>query len=263
MPELPDVEQFKKFFRKHALKKKIQRVQVLNPTVLRISQRKLKEALINHEFVRVRRRGKFLEVLTDSLNSLVFHFGMTGKLGAGRIDEPLNKFCRVVFEFNNGTRLQYISKRQLGKIYLVPDEKFDRIKTIKKMGPEPLDLKFTFEKFKERLKKRKKEIKPLLLDQSFIAGLGNIYADESLFQAGIRPKRKVSSLSEKEKKRLYNSIKKVLRRALKVNAKTTKLGKYYIIPHRRTDQICPKCKAKLVRIRQGGRSAYFCSRCQK
>jgi formamidopyrimidine-DNA glycosylase len=263
MPELPDVEQFKKFFDRHALKKKIKEIKILNPTTLRVSPKKLRQELLGHKFLETQRRGKFLEIFTNGASSLVLHFGMTGKLAAGGKGKPTHQFCRVIFEFDDGTNLQYLSKRQLGKIYLVRNKEFNKIETIKKMGPEPLEPTFTFEGFKKICKKRKRAIKPLLLDQSFVAGIGNIYADESLYQAGIRPTRKVNTLSENELKRLYDSIKKVLRRALKVSARTKRLGKYYIIPHRRTDQVCPRCKAQLVRVRQVGRSAYFCPNCQR
>ena len=131
------------------------------------------------------------------------------------------------------------------------------------METEPLDSDFTLESFLKRLKNKSKTIKTLLMDQKFIAGIGNLYADEILFQARILPYRKAKDLNKRERIRLYKKIKEVLKEANKVNAAVWKLKHKFIIPHRYEDNICPKCGNKLKSIKIGNRTSFFCSHCQK
>ncbi|MFW6110552.1 MAG: Fpg/Nei family DNA glycosylase [Thermoproteota archaeon] len=263
MPELPDVEIMRRYLAETSLDKKIETVDVLDKYVIKKSSvNRFKSGLEGARFTEVDRRGKFLEVLTDSHYDLVIHFGMTGYLRYMRVDEDYSKYVRTVFRFQ-GHDLRYISKRKLGGLYLIEDGQFDSINTINKMGPEPLDEGFTFEDFKKLTEEKSAMIKSLLLDQSFIAGIGNVYGDEILFQAGIRPDRKISELNQRQLHTLFEEIKHVLQTVIKHEIDFEVLEKTFLTPHRDPEGKCPKCKTPLKTMKISSRTSYWCDNCQK
>lgn len=263
MPELPDVEMMRRYLAETSLNKTVERVDVRDTYVLKKVQPDLfKSHLRGVSFKEVNRRGKFLEVLTDSRHDLVIHFGMTGSLRYVACDKNYSKYVRTIFGFREYD-LRYISKRKLGGLYLVEGEDFDSISTIQDMGPEPLDKSFTFDEFKRITQGRSAMAKSLLLDQSFIAGIGNVYGDEILFQAGIRPDRKISKLNHQQLNALFGEIKHVLRTVIQHELDFQGLQQKFLTPHRQPEGKCPKCGLPLKNMRISSRTSYWCSHCQK
>lgn len=261
MPELPDVEAILKYLRATSLHKRIVSIKVLDSRILKGGHvRDLKNSLIGHSFESTKRRGKFIIIKTDSPYYVVLHFGMTGDVRYFK-NEDIPEYTRVLFSFHNGYHLAYISQRMLGGIWLT--EGPEKLPSIALMGPEPLYPDFTLESFQERIKDRSKVIKTLLMDQKFIAGIGNLYADEILFQAGILPYRKARDLGKREMERLYMEIKQVLKEANRFNAQVGRLSHKFIIPHRYGDGVCPKCSKHLESISIGNRTSFFCPKCQR
>ena len=210
------------------------------------------------------RRAKYLVFELSSGQVLVIHLGMTGSL---RISKKIDgKYNKVIFKMSKGYFLIYSDSRMFGKILLLPQFHFE-------LGPEPLGKEFTREIFYKMLQAKKTKIKSLLLDQKFIAGIGNIYACEALFDAGINPYRSADSISKSEAFLLYDSIRRVLRAAIKakgssfsdyVDARGKKGGFQNLVKvYHRANQPCFQCKSLLKRITLGQRGTYFCPSCQK
>lgn len=261
MPELPDVEAILKYLKATSLNKRIDVVKVPNSRIVKGGIKDLKYGLIGHYFQEAKRRGKFVIIKTDLPKYLIFHFGMTGYLRYFKDKTNIPPYTRVLFGFKNSYYLAYISQRMLGGIWLTQYPK--EVSTIASMGPEPLDPDFTLEAFQKRLRNRSKTIKTLLMDQRFIAGIGNLYADEILFQAGILPYRKAKDLNKKEGIRVYRKIRGVLKEANKVNAEVWRLSHKFIIPHRHGDSMCPRCGKDLKSTSIGNRTSFFCPQCQR
>lgn len=264
MPELPDVESFKNYFERTSLNKKIFDIECESKELIKkISFKEFKKKLINKKFKTSWRRGKFLIVeIMEIPEKLVLHFGMTGDLNytkQGTEKEGKDRFTRLTFKFSNRYELRWLNMRKLGKVYLVDD--LNKIKLLKEMGPEPLSL--SKNKFFDLLDKHKnKNIKAFLMDQRDIAGIGNVYSDEILFQSGIDPRRKIESLEIAEKEKLYKETIEVLKEAIKILSQNRNFGNFWLIPHRGTDMKCPNSKNKLRKETVAGRSAVFCSECQ-
>ena len=250
MPELPDVEGFRRTFARHAEGKRVLRVRGVDRGMLRNSSPGgLGRALSGRRFQAPRRHGKLLVCPTDG-PSLLLHFGMTGAL-VWSCEE--HRHDRLVLELDDGD-LHYRNMRRLGGIWLAKsDRELAQIKGA--LGPDWLDV--ARPDFDDRLAKRRGSIKATLMDQSFAAGLGNLTADESLWRACIDPRRPAASLDERERNVLHRSIRKVLRDSLP----------YGLVPAKRTwltgardrrDGTCPRCGARLRRVKIGGRTTVFC-----
>ncbi|MGQ9692981.1 MAG: DNA-formamidopyrimidine glycosylase [Thermaceae bacterium] len=260
MPELPEVEATRR---------------ILLPLVvnqpLSISHQdphryKGTEKAEGQKVIDLRRRGKYLIFELQNLE-LVLHLGMTGGLCLKEAPHT-----RVVFQF--GPRVVYFTDpRRFGRLWTVEKGHYEDIPLLTRMGPEPLSPSFHLEGFLEALR-RKSILKPLLLSQEVVAGLGNIYADEALFRAGLRPDRKAPSLTPEEGKRLFLAIREVLEEAIRLGGSTLKDATYrkpdgtpgaYQERHMvygRAGKPCPRCGTPIQRIKLGGRSAHFCPRCQ-
>jgi formamidopyrimidine-DNA glycosylase len=257
MPELPDVEAFKKYLDSKALHKKIKEVEVLDKSLLNTSPKTLQDKLTYQEFEGSKRIGKNLLVRAGKDSWLVLHFGMTGYLEYYRENEKVPKYSKVLFHFDNDHCLSFINKRKLGFVDLTADvEKWRRDK---KIGPDALALDLS--EFREIISRKKSKIKSALTDQKAIAGIGNIYADEILFQAGIHPE--MSKLSDDQVKGLFNKMKQVLETAIKNDAQPDALPSHYLLHHRKEGDDCPKCGGKIEKITIAGRSSYVCPACQK
>lgn len=176
--------------------------------------------------------------------------------------EPIHSHTRVIFSLTNNEDLRFIDMRKLGTIHLLPDKDFSYIPLLSEMGPEPLSSDFTFSSFEQRLGGRRGMIKSLLLDQRFVAGVGNIYGDEILFQAKIHPKRRAESLSKKEINRLYKCIKKVLQTAVDEHTNLVQRDDF-ILNFREEGESCPRCDTDIEVVEIAGRHPYFCPRCQR
>lgn len=266
MPELPEVETIKRELEKAVLGKKITEVCVHNPAVIRHpSVKEFKSGLEGATIKNILRRAKVLILELSNQKSLVIHLKMTGQL----IYPGDGKNSRVSFHFSDGKIMDFNDRRLFAELRLLPD--WSSWKFIQGLGPEPFDL--TQEEFKEMLASKKTKIKPLLMDQTFISGIGNLYAAEVLFRAKIHPERAANSLSDKETELLFKEIKETLQEAIK--HKGSSVDQYvrlngsaggYVQYHKvydRQGKPCFVCKTAIKRITLGGRGTYFCPKCQK
>jgi formamidopyrimidine-DNA glycosylase len=221
----------------------------------------------------VRRRGKFLVFDLAGDGNLLMHLRMSGRLHWHAAAAPRLNHEHVVLSFSDGSELRFHDTRKFGRIYLMPDAE----KILGRLGPEPLDPAFTPQRLQEMLSRRNRRVKPLLLDQAFIAGLGNIYTDEALWEARIHPQRPAAELTPKEARMLHAAIQRVLRRGLKNLGTSLGTGKanFYSVGRRRgrnrdalnvfrrTGEPCPRCATEIRRIIVGQRSTHVCPNCQK
>jgi formamidopyrimidine-DNA glycosylase len=258
MPELPEVETFKRYLDKTSLKQTIKDIQVTDSRILKSEENDLVATLEGKRFESSIRHGKYLLVYIKP-RYIVMHFGMSGDLKYydNKNDPP--KFSKVIFHFTNGFNLAYISIRMFGKVFIANSIE-DFIEN-KKLGPDA--YKMTFEEFQEAVQRRKAIAKNALLNQSFIAGVGNIYSDEILFRTKVHPKTNINTLSESKVKELYTNIKDVLEFGIK---KKGDLGTYpneFLIPHRKKEEKCPTCNSDITRFEISGRHGFFCPSCQK
>jgi formamidopyrimidine-DNA glycosylase len=216
---------------------------------------------------RLERRGKYLLFHLSSGQALIIHLRMTGALLLN--PEQQDRYARVIFHFDDGSRLAFTDRRRLGAIWLTDDAKT----VTHKLGPEPLEAHFTAETLARLLQKCQAPIKAVLLDQSLIAGVGNMYADEALFLARIHPLRKASSLSRQEIQKLYQAIRQVLQKA--IASKGASIDTYkrpdgdtgtahhaFHVAHQK-GRPCPICGTAIERLPIRNRGSYFCPKCQK
>ncbi len=266
MPELPEVETIKRELEKALLGKKIIEVCVHNPSVVREpSVSKFKEGLQGASVKNILRRAKVLILELSNGKALTVHLKMTGQL----VYPGNGKFARVSFYLSDGKALDFNDRRLFAQLRLLDD--WRALKFIQELGPEPFDL--SVDKFKEMLAAKKTKIKPLLMDQTFISGIGNLYAAEILFRARIYPERSAASLSDKEKELLFKEIKETLSEAIKnkgssvdqyvqLSGRPGDYAKYHKV-YDREGKPCVVCKTPIKRIALGGRGTYFCPKCQK
>ena len=258
MPELSEVETFKKYFDKTSLGNTVKDVKIRDERILKVTKEEFVKALKNKKFKETIRHGKYLLICVEN-QFLIMHFGMTGDLDYfdNIKDEP--KYGKVLFEFTNGSFLSYISQRLFG--YLDLTNSLEDFLAQKKLGPDA--YKMSYEDFKSTLVRRTAIMKSALLNQSIFAGIGNIYSDEILFQTKLNPKRKINTLEESELKELFENIKKVLKYGIDFEGQLEDYSKDLLIPHRSKDKNCPQCSSKLVRYEISGRHGFFCPKCQK
>lgn len=274
MPELPEVETVKRTLEKKLVGLTIEKVELDLPKIVRIPPaEEFTQLLEGNKILRMGRRGKYLLLhLTGNL-TMVIHLRMTGRLVFTRPDKPREKHTHAVFTLSSGDQLRFTDTRQFGRIWLAPTGEIDQIPGLKDLGVEPLSESFTRDFMKKELKRRRTRIKPLLLDQTFIAGLGNIYADEALHLARLHPQRLAAGLNPREITRLYQSIRNVLTEG--INNRGTSFRDYVdgdgrpgnnkesLRVYSREGKPCLKCGKPIVRTRIGGRSSFFCPCCQK
>ncbi len=259
MPELPDIETFKRYLDATSLRQKIRRVTVTNKRALKdVSSRQIANALQNRSFCGTTRHGKYLAAALDDGKQLVLHFGMTGYLQYVEEDEADSPYARMIIGFDNGHRLDYDNKRMLGRVRLVDD--FEQL--IKKLGLGPDALQVSPADFDARMREHAGAIKSTLMNQAIVAGLGNTYTDEILFQARIHPAMPVGMLGDRERKTIYRMMLKVLHKAIDVETDRSRLPRSYLIPHRHAGAHCPRGNGIVQQTRVAGRAAYFCPACQ-
>lgn len=278
MPELPEVETIKRDLEKLILGKKITGVEIVPDPKFRALRRYPSSEIFVQEVKNttikgINRRAKYLLLSLDSGDNLIIHLGMTGQLLYRPSKTQRENFTRVVFLLND-YELRFTDVRKLGELYLFSPGKQEEL-DLSKLGPEPLENEFTPEYLTRMLKKRKKAIKQVLMDQNIIAGIGNIYSDEVLFEARINPKRPASSLGPKEIASLYQATRKVLQEAIDSRGTTAENEVYVdafgregnfqnkLKVYQRTERPCYVCGRPISRTEFGGRSCHFCSRCQK
>jgi formamidopyrimidine-DNA glycosylase len=262
MPELPEVESQLDYLRSNALGRAIQKVSVFEPRIIKNSTAaSFRKALTGRRLVAASRRGKYLIVNTDARRVLVLHFGMGGDLRYYPSPQQRPRFTRIEFILDNGYRLAFTCPRNICRVMSVSSP--SDVPGLRQMGPEPLGKDFTLGVFKSLIETGlSRAIKAFLMDQKRIAGIGNIYADQILFESGVRPTRKTSDLDATEIGRLYRSVRRVLKDALPT-ASEEALPSHYIYSRDFSGQGCPGCGQPFEKTRVGGRTTRYCPGCQR
>lgn len=260
MPELPDIDYSDRYLQRTSLRRPIHHTRVLDKRILKnVSPQKLARSLKDKVFKATRRHGKFLFAKAGEGNWLVLHFGMTGSLAYVKDGEDPD-YTRVAFDFDDGSTLAYQSQRLLGQVSLTSDP--DEFVKQQGLGPDALSNRLTAKRFRSLAGDHKKAVKSFLMDQSLVAGIGNVYADEVLFQSGLRPDARADRLGDKQWHDLYRVMRRVLRVAARHDADVDTLPRRYLLPSRESG-ICPRCGQALETTSVAGRTTYFCARCQK
>jgi formamidopyrimidine-DNA glycosylase len=260
MPELPDVETFKRYLDATSLHQRIEDVDVRKTYVLKeTSPRELTRKLKGRRFESSRRHGKHLFVRADEDVWLRLHFGMTGSLQYFKNEEQAPRHARVLFAFANNHRLAFDDQRQFGQVGLLKD--VDEFLKKRALGPDALDLDLG--EFGKILRKRRGAVKSILMNQQLIAGIGNIYADEILFRVRMHPATEISRLGNKGITKLFRATLYILEKAISAKADANQMPKSWLLPHRGKGGKCPRCRRKLKSAKIGGRTAWFCAHCQK
>lgn len=273
MPELPEVEQVRRSLEPHILGKKIENVRVDRPKMVHgLTPEAFAGAVTGATFARVDRRGKFLRLYFTDGRSLLAHLRMTGALLAGPKDEPEPPFTRVAFTLSGDENLYFSDIRVFGTLELL-DAGATGTGLYADLGPEPLEEAMNAQYLRAKAKGKTTFVKPFILDQTVIAGLGNIYADESLFAAGLRPTHRVNRITKAQWEALALAIKQVIAQGLEHHGTTFRnyqdadgqMGdnmKYLQVYHRKGEP-CNRCGTPLVQKKVGGRGSVYCPKCQK
>lgn len=256
MPELPDVEHFRRTFARYAAGRVVRHVDVADAGILRnVPADELDRALSGRRFEEPERRGKWLIAWTDG-PAVLIHFGMTGDLLWGPDEDGRHRHDRVIFVLSDG-ELRYRNMRKLGGVWLALDRD-DVERLLVHLGPDALALRRS--EFLELLARRRGRIKAVLMDQSFIAGVGNLLADEALWVARIHPARPVETLTDEERRTLYRALRSVIRTT--VDRYPEGFRTRWTRARGRPRARCPRCGTELARITITGRTTYLCPSCQ-
>ncbi|HUQ39753.1 MAG TPA: bifunctional DNA-formamidopyrimidine glycosylase/DNA-(apurinic or apyrimidinic site) lyase [Acidimicrobiales bacterium] len=286
MPELPEVETIRRDLEKEVVGKKIKAVEVSGLRSIRRhpSKKAFVSRLEGRKITAVSRRGKYLllKLDTDPANNgaagdiLVIHLGMSGQLlRAKGPKEPTDKHTHVVITFTVGGQLRYVDPRTFGELFVATtDEVANSVPELSHLGFDPMEDMMSWNRFGDLLTARKMKLKPLLMEQKFVAGIGNIYADEILFAAGLRHDRSSESLTSQEVRRLYRAMIETLQEAVKHRGSSLadeqyrdlfgKIGDYQK-EHKvydREGESCRRCRSPIARLKTGGRSTFYCDQCQ-
>lgn len=269
MPELPEVETVKNSLKNYVLNRKILKVDVLYKGIINYqSVKEFIEKITNQTILDVKRRGKYLVFVLEDYN-LISHLKMEGKYFI-KDKYEITKHDHVIFTLDNNKYLIYNDTRKFGKMYLINKE-YDNNSPLNILGLEPWDKELTISYLKDKLN-RNIAIKTLLLDQTIIVGIGNIYADEILFLSKINPLRKGYTLTNLELENIIKYTKEVLEKAISQGGTTIRtyssvngihgLFQQELLVHGKTSN-CPNCQEQILKIRVGGRGTYYCNNCQK
>ncbi len=270
MPELPEVETIARILRTGTgdlpplTGQRVRRVELFwERSLATPSPEEFRHRLIGQTIERVWRRGKFLALALDR-DQLLVHLRMSGDLFLEKVEAPLQLHHRMVIEFDTPYRLSFNDTRKFGRVWLVDDPQ----EIFGSLGPEPLGEEFTAQGLYDSLIERRRQLKPLLLDQGFIAGLGNIYADEALFRAGLHPLSSSDRVRVDQAQRLWESIRFVLEEGIRRNGASIdwvyRGGDFqnYFRVYQRTGEPCVVCGTPIARIVVGQRSTHYCPNCQ-
>jgi formamidopyrimidine-DNA glycosylase len=290
MPELPEVETTVRDLRKKLIGKVFFDVWAETEEIIKRPKKfeDFKKELLGREILGLKRRGKNILLFLSSGKTLLIHQKLTGHLLFGiwkkeegiwkskikgpLSEDPMNGFLRLIFFLNDGWQLALSDLRKFAKVEILTEEELKE--EMNNLGPEPLEEDFTFEKFKERISQRKKgKIKQVLMDQRVIAGIGNIYSDEILWEAKVHPLREVKELKEEELRKIYEAMREILPKAIELKGESfltyrtifgekgefDRMRKVY----RREGENCFRCGFKIERLKLSQRSAHFCPNCQR
>jgi formamidopyrimidine-DNA glycosylase len=267
MPELPEVQTVLDTLESRIRDLEIVDIKILYKPIVEEKEKTFKQKLIGQHFRDFKRRGKYLLFEMDDI-TLVSHLRMEGKYFILDENVPLSKHDHVIFYLSDGKQLRYNDVRKFGRMELI--EKSDSYDDFKDLGPEPFSKDFSVAYCRNELSRRKLPIKSILLDQSFVAGIGNIYADEILFAIRIHPLTPGNCLDEEDMKRLIKQTRQILKRAIKAGGTTIRsytsslgvTGRFQLSLSVHTMEKCPLCDSKITKIAVGGRGTYFCEKCQ-
>lgn len=280
MPELPEVESIRRDLNLEVTGRTIRSARVLDTknalrVIRRYSRREdFEDQLQGVEVLRVERRGKYLLLVLNNQTVLVVHLGMSGQIVLAAPSDPLVVHTHVVFDFADGGQLRYVDPRTFGEVFVADRSDLGEISELNKLGMDPLTGSITREHFSERFRQKKTRLKSLLMDQGFICGIGNIYSDEILFEAGLRYDRSSETLTPEEEHRLYLAIHEILDRAVAHRGTSMRDEQYrdlygslggfqnLLKVYQREGQSCVRCRTIIQRARWSNRSTHFCPVCQ-
>src|SRR5574344_10576 len=272
MPEIAEVETVRNTLKNQILNTKIIDVKVMYPKMIESNPDTFKSNLINETFRDIKRRGKWLIFELDDYY-LLSHLRMEGKYFIKPSNEEIVKHEHIIFTLDNGFDLRYHDTRKFGRMRLINKDELNTCEEITKQGYEPMDKALTPSYLLLKFKNKRLPIKTVLLDQTIISGLGNIYADEVLFKSKINPLRIASSINEDEARKIIDSAKNIILASIKCGGTTIRsytsslgvIGHYqdYLCVHKQEDKPCHECGTLIKKIKVNGRSTYFCSNCQK
>ncbi len=278
MPEFPEVETIRGQLEKLIVGKTLKKIEVSLPKMVKLSLGKLRKTVVGSKIKSVGRRAKILIFELSNDWSLLIHLKLSGRLIFRRKGEVLKdedkRWNHITYYFSDGSRLLHNDLRQFGYVKLIQTSRLEDLFKKGKLGPEPLLKNFTLADFSAILKRKPKaKIKQFLLDQTNVAGIGNIYSDEILFFAGVNPLKKAVDLNPKQIKKIFTGIKKILAEALKCHGTSSDMyldargrkGNYMkrLKVYGREGEKCKKCGGIIQRLKIGGRSAHYCPNCQK
>ena len=259
MPELPDIEIFKRYVDATSLHQKISSVGVRNEKVLgAVSARKLQSTLKGRSLESTRRHGKNMFVELDDGLWMLMHFGMTGSLAYFKNPDDEPSHSRLLFAFENGYHLAFDDARMFGKVDLIAGPE-DYVRE-RELGPDLLELDAV--SFREHLRGTTGGIKATLMNQKMLAGIGNLYSDEILFQACIHPSTRVAQLDDPTLENLHKETLRVLNTAIEREAYPQELPDSFLLSHRQEGARCPRGNGQIQKLQAAGRTAYFCPTCQ-
>jgi len=289
MPELPEVETIVRDLRKEVLHRTFIDIWTDAKGIIKKDTfDSFKKKLIGKEIIGVRRRSKNILIDLSDNYILLIHQKIAGHLLFGKwklekgkwisekegplLIDPINNYIHVVFVLDNKKQLALSDARKFAKVELWKKDELESSKEFLALGPEPLEKDFTFDKFEKLFEKKRGRIKQVLMDQNFISGIGNIYASEILFESRIHPEEEIKNLNNGDLKRIYSATRKILEKSIELKGDSFSdfrtlygekggaqdMNKVY----QKEGQPCPKCGGVVKRIKQGGRSSFFCPKCQ-
>jgi len=254
MPELPEVETYRKYLEEALYDESIKAIELERKKILKTDLAEFKQRLVGQKFISTKRIGKYLFLELEDNTWILFHFGMTGKVAFYADDEVRPKYSRLVIEFKGGLKLAFINMRLFGKVLWI--ENLKAYLSENNLGVDALEISQA--DFVEYLSGRKSPVKSVLLHQKAFAGVGNWIADEVLFQARIYPNLYCNQLSDQELKLIYDKMIEVLEVSVEKQADYHQFPDHFMVQHRWGDGNCPICGKKMQKMKIGGRGTYYC-----
>ncbi len=260
MPELPEVEMFRRYAVSTSLHKRIKEIEAPRGSILiDATMSELREALLDREIISAGRHGKYLFLGTSNNKYLTLHFGMTGSLRYFKLPESAPSHDRFRISFVDGYHLSLNDPRLLGRVRLA--DSVERFVARHHLGPDALSI--TYEDFRRTVGERRGMVKAALMNQKIVAGIGNLYSDEILFQSRIHPKSQIGKLTEQDMYEMYQCIRSVLSASIDCRTNFACLPDSFLLPHRRKGAECPGIEGRVAAEKIAGRTSYFCPRVQK
>ena len=278
--ELPEVEVVRRDLEKDVVGRRMAAVEVRRmKNTKRVIRRhktpkEFRDRLVGHKLTRAERKGKYVLLHLDDGNVLVVHFGMSGRFLRGNKRLPLDHHTHAIISFQTGGDLRFVDPRTFGEMFVTAADELGKVKELAHLAIDPLESMFTWQQFSGALANRATKLKPLLLDQQFVSGLGNIYSDEVLFAAGLRHDRASDELSAQEVRRLYRAIQETVQEAIRFRGTTLgdeayvdlygKPGEYQqeLKVYGRRGEPCRRCRTPIQVVKYSGRNSFFCPQCQ-